>query len=222
MAVRSSMASLITLVRTMINDPAGTTQHFADQDIQDRLDASREDVRYETLILAPSYVDVTTNGVTVPQTIFADYYSHFQWWETDVVLQGYDATTSLYWKVLTPVTADYITGHWMFESDPFNSPTVPGQLPPLFATGKVYDPYCAAADLLEFWAATTLTAYDVTTDGQTLRRSQMTSMRMTAAAAYRRRAKPRHGSLRRTDVNSPISTRRMRLLDEDDKLKGGY
>lgn len=220
MAVRPSMAALITLVRQMINDPSGGSQHFADQDIQDRLDASRDDVRYETLILAPSYVNVTTNGVLTPQTIFADYYSHFQWWETDVVLQGYNASTGQYWTVLTPVTSDYITGHWMFESDPFNSPTVPGQLPPLFATGKVYDPYCAAADIMEFWAVTTLTAYDITTDGQTLRRSQMTDMRMKAAAMYRRKSKPRTGTLRRTDVNSPISTRRMRLLDEDDKLKG--
>jgi hypothetical protein len=222
MAVRTSMAALIALVRKMINDPSGATQQFADQDIQDRLDASRDDVRYENLILAPSFVNTNVGGTLVPQTVYADYYSKFGYWEDSVVLQGYSNGT--YWAVLTPVSAELMTdqAHWMFEADPFGSPSVPGQLPPLFATGKVYDPYHAAADLLEFWAATSLTAYDVTTDGQTFHRSQMTDMRMKAAAMYRRKAKPRIIKQTRADVPSPMSTRRIRSLDEDDQLKGGY
>jgi hypothetical protein len=51
MAVRSTMSSLIALVRTMIADPAGASQQFDDQAIQDRLDSSRDDIRYESLLL---------------------------------------------------------------------------------------------------------------------------------------------------------------------------
>src|SRR5262245_46482503 len=113
MAVRSTMADLIARVRQMIADPPSPTPQFLDQDVQDRLDASRDDVRYEGLTIAPSIVNTpSTNNQA--GTIFADYYSKYQWWEADVVLQGYFNGAS--WIVLTPVASDYIVGHWTFES----------------------------------------------------------------------------------------------------------
>ena len=74
--------------------PAGSNQQFADQDVQDRLDASRDDIRYEPLTIAPSIVNTASTN-NVPETIFADYYSKYKWWESDVVLQGQGAAVAL-------------------------------------------------------------------------------------------------------------------------------
>lgn len=221
MPVRSTMSSLIALVREMIfdpNPPASGSPQFSDQQVQDRLDASRDDIRYEGLAIAPSIVNINSTQNSA-STIFADYYSAYQWWEADAVLQGQGAT-GLPWVVLTPAASDYIVGHWQFELDVFNTGTVPGQLPPVFCTGKVYDPYAAAADLLEYWAAALASRYDITVDGQTLRRSQLMTMKLTLAKQYRMNSKPKVAKLKRHDVMSPISTRRMRLLDNDDVVKG--
>lgn len=202
----------------MIADPSSTSQQFTDQQVQDRLDASRDDIRYEGLAIAPSIVNLNSTSNSA-STIFADYYSQYQWWEADVVLQG-QGSTGLPWIVLNTAASDYIVGHFQFELTPFVNGTVPGQLPPVFLTGKVYDPNCAAADLLDFWAASLAGAYDVTVDGQTMRRSQMMAAKLTLAQAYRRLAKPRIARMSRHDVMAPISTRRMRLLDSDDIVKG--
>src|SRR2546423_13039350 len=113
MPLRSTMTDLISLVRTMIADPTGSSPQFSDQQIQDRLDASRDDIRYEALTIAPSIVNAASTG-NQPSVIFADYYSKYQWWEADVVLQGNNTSTSAAWVVLTPVASDYIVGHWQF------------------------------------------------------------------------------------------------------------
>jgi hypothetical protein len=216
MTVRGSMASLISTVRSRIGDTSDITQMFPDQAIQDALDDTREDIRYEPLAIAPSIVNLPSTGNT-PSTIYADYYSVYQWWETDVVLQG--NAGSLSWAVITPVTSEPIVGHWSFELTPFVNGTVPGQLPPVFATGKVYDPYAAAADLLEFWAAQLAGSYDITVDGQTLRRSQLMAAKLAMATAYRRKAKIRRATMVRTDVAPPMDSVRMRLLDSPTSAK---
>jgi hypothetical protein len=215
MAARSSMSSLITLVRQMIADPSAT--QFQDQDVQDRLDASRDDIRYEVLQLAPSIVNTASTN-NQASTIFADYYSKYQWWEADVVLQG-QGPTGAPWKVLTPVASDYITGYWQFETNVFTSGTVPGQLPPVFATGKIYDPYAAAADLLEFWAATQAMRFDFTSDGQSFKRSQNMPALLKLAATYRQRSKPRVVKMVRGDVAIPINPRNLRLLEDGDVVR---
>jgi len=92
------MSDLITLVRTMISDPAGTSQQFNDQQVQDRLDASRDDIRYESLQMAPSIVNTTSTN-NIASVIFASFYSEYNYWEADVVLQGY--LYGAFWKVLT-------------------------------------------------------------------------------------------------------------------------
>ena len=217
MAVRATMSQLIARVRLMIGDPASTSQQFQDQDIQDTLDESRDDLRYEGELIAPSIVNTASTG-NQASTIFADYYSKYQWWEQDVVLQGYFNGAA--WVVLTPLALDYITGHWQFELTPFVNGTVPGQLPPVFATGKVYDPFYAAAEMLDMWCAQLSGAYDVTANGQTLHRSQLWAQKRQTADLYRRKAKPHIAKLRRDDLVPDIGTRRMRLLDSSDLVKG--
>lgn len=203
----------------MIGDPSGSSQHFDDETIQDALDNYRDDVRYETLAMAPVIVN-TASTSNQPSIIFADYYSAFSWWEADVVLQGNNTTTGAAWIVLTPLASDYIVGRWQFELTPFVNGTVPGQYPPVFATGKVYDLNAAAADLLEMWAASLTCAYDFSSDGQSFRRSQMLQAKLTLAQTYRRKAKPRIAKMLRRDVNPPLDTRKVRLLDSDDIVKG--
>ena len=211
------MGQIIARTRLMIGDPASPNQQFQDQDIQDTLDVSRDDLRYEGELIAPSIVNTASTG-NQASTIFADYYSKYQWWEQDVVLQGYFNGAA--WVVLTPVALDYITGRWQFELTPFVNGTVPGQLPPVFATGKVYDPFMASAELLEMWAATLSGAYDVTANGQTLHRSQLWAQKQKMADFYRRKAKPTRAMLRRNDITPDLGTRRMRLLDATDLVKG--
>lgn len=219
MPVRSTMSDIITLVRTMISDPTGASQQFTDQQIQDRLDANRDDIRYENLVIAPSIVNTASTN-NIASYIFADYFSKYGFWEADVVLQGY--LSAAYWKVLTPVASELLIdeAHWQFETSVFTSGTTPGQLPPVFATGKVFDVYAASADLLEFWAATSARRFDFNSDGQSFRVSQVQAGLQKQAEYYRRQCKPKIAQIHRHDVLSSLSTKRMRLLDDNDSIKG--
>src|SRR5258708_7800695 len=218
MAVRATMQDMITLVRTMISDPAGTSQQFTDQQIQDRLDASRDDIRYESLQMAPSIVNTTSTN-NIASVIFASFYSEYNYWEADVVLQGY--LNGAFWKVLTPVASDYITGLWQFETNEFTSGTVPGQFPPVFATGKVYDPNSAAADLLEFWAASYARRFDFSSDCQSFKVRQAAAGLQKQADYYRRQAKPTIAKMLSRDVALPVDGNRVKPLgDNIDMYKG--
>lgn len=201
MAVRSTMASLITKVRSLINDPAGGSAVWTDQDVQDQLDRTRMDVRYELLRAAPTILNAPSTA-NQPSIIWADYFSSFQWWEDDVVLQGTNIPTAASWVVLTPVLTENEVGHWAFEASVFTAGTVPGQYPPVFATGKSYDVYMAAANLLEMWAVKLALAYDVTTDGQQFRRSQQMSGLSNAARMYRQQARVVSVTPRRRDLQA--------------------
>ncbi len=217
MPVRSTMSDLISRVSMMIGDP--NNAQFTTQQVQDYLDANRDDIRYEPLKIAPTIVaNASTNNQ--PTTIFADFYSKYQWWEQDVVISGTNTSTNVAWAVLNPAGSDYITGHFQFELTPFVNGTAPGQYPPVFATGKVYDLYAAAADLLEFWAASLKMAYDISVDGQSLRRSQMLSQTLDLAETYRSRSKPKLAKLERSDEMMELGSRAMRLLDSGDDVKG--
>jgi len=173
MAVRSSMAQLITQTRQLIGDLGSPTQDLDDQTVQDVLDAHREEIRYELLRPMPD-IQPGQNGSLVAQFVWASYQSEFQYWESDVVIQGLNTTTNQPWVVLTPVSFEYINGKWTFAVTLPNIATPPAQYPPVYAVGKVYDLYAAAADLLDRRIALhAFTQFDVTTDGQSLRLSQV-------------------------------------------------
>lgn len=218
MPVRATMSQIIARVRFMIADPAGGSQFFADQDLQDTCDDYREDIRYEALQIAPSIVNTASTN-NQPTVIFADYYSRYQWWESDVTIQGINTSTNAAWAVLNPAGSDFITGHFQFQLTPFVNGVAPGQYPPIFCTGKVFDLFAASADLLEFWGANLAGAYDMTVDGQSLRRSQLMTAKLTLAEQYRRKARPRTAKLRRDDVNQETHGYRTRLLDERETVR---
>jgi hypothetical protein len=176
MAVRTSMAALISRVRLLINDTGGSPT-WQDQDIQDILDASR--IQYANVALAPR---PTFTGATIQ---YLDYYSDLGDWEDDLVLKQFLV------NVVTPSSSENIVGHWVFAAT---------TLPPVYITGKTYDIYRAAADILERWAAKVVMAYDINVDGQSLHRSQMATMLTNLAHQYRMKQRAHVINVTRTDV----------------------
>lgn len=211
MAVRSSMSDLIARVRLLIGDPASATATFSDQNVQDWLDRTQLPLmRYELETAAP---DIVPQGSAPAQFNWATYVSDYTDWEADAVFQG--TKNSQQWVILTPLTADYQRGVWTFDVTlPTISSSIPAQLPPVFATGKCYDPYLAAADLLEMWSALLADAFDFTSDGQTFRRSQRMAAKLQLANVYKRQAKPRTVQMVRSDLQQSTSTQPVHLIGE--------
>jgi len=176
---RASMSTLIAGVRGLIADPAGPGQVFSDDAVQDALDRYQTVVRYAPLHPEPTFLP---SGVAQ----YRDYYATIGDWEADEQL------VNAAWQVLTPATADRLTGHWTFAS--------PGVAPPVYITGKVYDVFGAAADLLEAWVAKVKLEFDFTTDAQGFQRSQKVAALTKLAAEYRRRQRPALAVQVRADV----------------------
>jgi hypothetical protein len=179
MAVRNSMASLITRVRTLINDPSSTSQIFDDQTIQDVLDYGRLDVVNEVMTPKPTFT-----GASIQ---FLNYYTQLGDWEDDIVFKQYLVTP------VTPATLEPIAGHIVFAAT---------TLPPIYWTGKTYDVYRAAADLLERQAAQWMLRFSFSSDGQSVQRSQAHTMILDLATTYRQQQRPREISLIRSDMRS--------------------
>lgn len=177
MTVRTTMATLISRVRLLINDAEGVCQIFTDQDIQDVLDASRADVKNE-----PLEPRATFAGATIQ---WLDYYAQLGDWEDDVVLRQYLIT------VVTPSLSEPIAGHWQFATT---------TLPPIYLSGKTYDLYRAAADLLERHAAKWTLSYAMSVAGQSLQRNQAHMMLLDMARQYRLKARAHRITTIRTDT----------------------
>lgn len=166
MPVRPTMSKIIQRVRLLVNDPSpnftDTVVQFSDQDVQDVLDSTRQDMRYLVLAPAPTY-----SGSTLS---YFDYYSDLGDWEDDLTLWQ--------WRInqMTPATTDNIVGHWTFAKT---------TLPPVYITGKTFDIYRCAADLLERLSARWALSYSVSVDGQNLQRSQAFTMIQDLAHNYR-------------------------------------
>lgn len=175
---RSSMSALITRTRELINDPAGDSQVWTDDQIQDVLDASRMDYRYLLLKPEPTW----TSGAIE----YLDYYAPFGDWETDWSFSQNYITT------VTPSTTEPIVGRITFAASTF--PTV------YIAFGKSYDLYRAAADLLERMAAQWLTAYNVIANGQRMERNQVAQAYRDLAKQYRQQQRARSVCMTRGDM----------------------
>ncbi len=164
MAVRPSMSYLITFVRDLINDTAGASQQFTDQQIQDRLDLNRLDVYIEDL----REVDTLTSSGTIE---WHDFFSRLPFWETDYLIQQLDGDTS------TPNTAEPLIGKFHYNTH---------QAEPLVITGKVYNVYGVAATMMTMWVAeirSQVTSW--TADGTTVQRTgQIRTMQDLASKYY--------------------------------------
>lgn len=218
--VRASMSHLIDTTRQMIGD-VSTPQDFTDQDVQDVLDAHRAEVRYELLTPMPD-IQPGQNGSLVAQFVWASYQSEFQYWEADVVVQGIQTSNDQPWVVLTPLSFEYINGKWTFAVTlPDLSATPPAQWPPVYATGKAYDLFAAAAELLERRIALrSFTMFDFTADGRSMRLSQVLDRWEKLRAVYVAKSWNRVVEIIRTDLAPDIEHGATPVLDTD--LQSNY
>jgi hypothetical protein len=184
MAVRSTMQTvLIPQVRLLIGDTSGSPT-FTDQQIQDKMDEARLDYYNESLTGIPTF-----SGSSV---VYLDYESQFAngrpmgGWEDGYVLKQFLTVT------VTPATSEPIIGHWTFSTD---------TRPPIFITGKLFDVYRSAADLLEMWSAQYVTRFDFTSDSQSFHVSQAPAQLLKLAQTYRKKQRARTITSKRGDLN---------------------
>jgi len=182
MPVRATMANLILRTRLLINDPPGASQVFTDQDIQNVLDESRADLYNQPLIAQPTF-----SGATI---LYLDYLSPTQLgdWEDDIVLKQYMTV------VVTPSLIDDIVGHYTFAQSTF---------PPVYITGKTYDLYRSAADLLVRMAARWAMRFNATADGQTLHLEGVSTQLLNLAKQYRMKQRIGVTTMTRSDLQQP-------------------
>src|SRR5260221_4184906 len=173
MALRSTMANLISRVRILINDPAGASAVFTDLDIQNVCDESRLDLNNEPLETAPTYASGTIQWL--------NYWHSLTNWEDGMVFKQYLTVT------VTPASIDPIAPLFVFAASTF---------PPVFVTGSVHDIWRAAADLAERRAAFSVLSVDFSSDGQSFKRSQMSAGWLALAKVYR--MKQRAGTMSMT------------------------
>lgn len=176
---RETMDALLAKLRLMVNDPLGATQRFSDDALQDALDANREDIRQ--MELAPADT-IGLGGVT----------SYLDWfapcggaWESGVVLQNGS------WATLTATTSELLAGVWHFAA-PQNAP--------MYVTGRLFDLYAAAADVVELKMAAAAEEFDFSADGGSYSRSQKLRGLQTLAERHRSLQRPSKAVLMRGDT----------------------
>jgi hypothetical protein len=155
----TTLDALVDRVRRLIGDPAGPDQHFDRDEIEETMNRYRYDaVRYPLhYVLAPS-------GSGAERV-----YTTLGWWAADTILKTGAGT------VVTPNTIDAMSGSWSF--------TAP-QIYPLYATGRTFDLYAAAADLLESWSAILSREHSVQIGDIKLERGQKRASLMELAKLY--------------------------------------
>jgi len=195
MAVRPSMAALIQRVRGLTyagtaEFSVGSDSYYSDQHVQDYLDAHRRDVQYAPL--APVPLNTVNNGSG--SVSYYDYQAPYGNWEATsggtAVLIVHDAIGSAIGTAAWSL--DPLRGLVTFGQETLGSAR--------YVTGRVYDLYGAAADLLESWAAREARAFDYSGDGQTLTRSQKAKGLRDQAAEYRAKAWPVTVRMTRSDL----------------------
>ncbi len=163
MAVRSSMAYLITFVRELINDPASATEKWSDQMIQDRLDLNRLDL-YADRLKSPDILD--TDGTIDWKQFFA----RLPFWETDFQIQKIGGALN------APTSSEPLIGKFTYATN---------QTEPLVITGKVYNVYGVASTLLTMWVAELRSQISMwSADGTTIQRIGQVKDAQSLAAKY--------------------------------------
>jgi hypothetical protein len=182
---RTTLTDLIALVRRLVADTEAPTI-FDDLDVQTALDNNRVDH------IARRVEDsgLITTGA---RYAFTDYYTEIPNWEQDAYLQGH--TYELITDSSSPIAvanADYLVGHWTLTA---------AYTPPIFITGKTFDLYAAAVELLEQLYAMSMGDFDFLSAGRTFKRSQTKEGIQTLIGIYRRRMKPTTIEMYRSDMN---------------------
>lgn len=162
MPVRSSMGYIITFVRELINDTSATPK-FTDQQIQDRLDLGRLDLYADPL---KSSDTLDTDG-TINWT---DFYARYPFWETNFQIQESSGALN------PPDTSEPLLGKFTYNTT---------QNQPLVITGRVYNVYGCAANLLTVWVAEIRSQISMwSADGTTIQRIGQVKDLQSLAAQY--------------------------------------
>ena len=184
------MAALITRVRELIGDAVESDEsHFSDDQIQSALDA-----RSRHAIEVPLTGALSRTSLGAEQ--YLDWHASIGAWESNAILLN---------GQLVPIdtedfTADALNGIWTFDATQDE----------VYVTGRTFDLYGTAADLLDEWAISTAagsisaggTITEWETDGQKVKRAAATSEeRRSLASQYRAKSLPGIVGLQRTDMN---------------------
>lgn len=182
MAVRTSMSELLTQLRLLVDDAAGTGALFTDQQLQDVLDQNSTLAMYEQLI---PLQDITSGGVVE----YKKFKSTHLYWENDTTLRDGSFAT------LTATSVDYKAGLWTFATT---------QGLPVLVYGNWYDMMNAAADVWEMTANIYAKKFDFSVDGGDYKQSQQHLQALAIAKQFRAKSLKANGIvyLRRTDVIS--------------------
>jgi hypothetical protein len=177
---RSTMAEIIAQVRKLTRDPIGAATQFDDDDIQDALDNNRIDITTMELTPAPN---IAPGG----QVQYLRYYSDIGGaFEADYVLQWWN------WAVITADSAELMIGVFHFNVH---------RLAPVFITGKLYDVYAAAADMLDMSLVSLKDAFDFSADGLSVNKSRAERVIPAIVERYRAQSRPVSAYLNRRDAN---------------------
>lgn len=191
--VRPGMRNLVRRVRDLVGDPVGACQAFRDDQVQEALDAFREEVRYQPL----GYLEFPTYAPGGAIT-YLTFQAEVGDWEEDAAL------VSAGYAPLTPATANYQQGRWTFSAEPSY---------PVYLSGATYDVYGAAAALLRQYAGGQKGMFNFSPgDGQSFARGQKFSQPLQLAAEYEGRMRPRRAAQVRTDVAADPVSAYVRLL----------
>ena len=197
MAARTSMASLILTLRALA--AAGTADYTVNGEsywtatqIQEVLDRHAQQIRHEELQPMPTIGLGGTIG-------YFDYGSPRRFFETT------DAGTARF-IIQSETGATIGTAAWTadYESGIVTFGTSTAGLA-RYVTGYVYDLNAAAADIWAQKAAHYVTAYDVSTDNHSLKRSQIIDNCMKMSKEYMKGAAMFHISVDRSDGEGPLA-----------------
>lgn len=174
---RAGMATLISRVRSLTfagtaEYAVGTANYWDDDQIEQVLDRHRVDIFRERLVSEPTY----TGGGSVGYTLFHSAYGNLEA-GTALVIEdsvGDNRGTATY-------SVDHQVGRVEFTADQAGTA--------LYLTARSYDPYGAAAEVLEDWAASEARSFDFSADGQSFQRSQKAQGLREQARLMRKRAR---------------------------------
>lgn len=174
---RTGMSDLIQRVRSLTaagtaEYSVGTANYWDADQIEQVLDRHSMDIWRERLVAEERY----DSAGSVSYNIFHSSYGHIEA-GTALIIEdavGADRGTATF-------TGDYQRGVFTFAADQ--------QGTAIYMTGRTYDPFGAAAEVLESWAASEARSFDFSADGQTFNRSQKVQGLREQARILRKRAR---------------------------------
>lgn len=191
MTARATQAQLIQELRDITNASGtlwtnGTATYWDDAHLGQVLDMYRVD--FERVLMQPNPSPAAGGSLS-----WFNYYLPHKMLESasgTTIFTVFDATGSAI--AGTAFTVDYRRGQVAFTTNTGGST--------YFASGRSYDVYGAAGEVLERWAAHEMLSFDFSADGQSFRRSQKIENLKAMAVDCRGKAWPQKISTVRSDL----------------------